>query len=91
MRYVNVINVLKKPFRELAIYTRNELSNMILRIPDEDPELQIVQILLKFTTPPTSKIGAYLDVESRCDVNKVKRICYKVTHKIEASLEALRL
>ena len=60
---------------------------MILRIPGEDPILETVHILLKFTTPPTSLIGAYLDVESRRNVDKVEHIWYKVTNKVEASLQ----
>ena len=80
-------HISKKPFRSLAIYVRSELSNMVLRIPDKDTDIQTVHLLLKFTNLPTSLIVAYLDVESSCTADTFEKKWHKVTAKVEASLQ----
>ena len=56
----------------------------ILRIPEEDEELEIVHLLLKNTVPNVNIIGAYLDGEK--DVIKTERVWAKLTGKIEIAL-----
>ena len=55
----------EKKFNGLAMYVSSHLSGSVLRIPDEDAELEIIHILIKSTTPNLNIIGCYLDVESR--------------------------
>ena len=49
----------------------------ILRIPEEDEELEIVHLLLKNTVPNINIIGAYLDGGK--DVIKTERVRSKLT------------
>ena len=77
----------KKPFCGLAIYVRSKLSNSVLRIPDKDTDIETVHLLLKFTNPPTSLIGAYLDVDSRCTADTIDKHWHKMTAKVKASLQ----
>ena len=48
---------------------RNSVHKHILRIPQEDEELEIVHLLLKSTVPNVNIIGVYLDC--RKDVIKL--------------------
>ena len=41
----------KRKFHGLALYISNHLSEAVLRIPDEDDELEVIHVLLKCTTP----------------------------------------
>ena len=56
----------------------------ILRIPEEDEELEIVQLLLKNTIPNINIIGAYIDCEK--DVIKTERVWSKLTGRIEIAI-----
>ena len=71
-------------FHGIACYVRNSVHEHILRIPEEDEELEIVHLLLKYTIPNINIIGAYLDCEK--DIIKTKRIWSKLTGRIEIAL-----
>ena len=58
-----------------------------MRIADEDPELELVHLLVKCTIPQTSIIGLYLDIEQRQDKDGVSRVCHKFTTKVELALD----
>ena len=62
-----------KKFHGLAMYVSTHLSDSVLRIPDEDEELEVIHLLLKNTIPNLNIIGCYLDVESRQDNCTIER------------------
>ena len=76
----------KRKFHGLGIYIANHLSNSIVRVPEENEELEIVHILLKHTTPNISILGCYLDVESRSDNDKTSRTWQKLVTKIDMAI-----
>ena len=51
-----------KRFQGLAMYVSSHLSDSVLRIPDEDEELEVIHVLVKSTVPNLNIIGCYLDV-----------------------------
>ena len=51
----------ERKFHGIACYVRNSVHEHILRIPEEDDELEIVHLLLKNTVPNVNIIGAYQD------------------------------
>ena len=65
-------------------YVRNSVHEHILRIPEEDEELEIVHLLLKSTVPNVNIIGVYLDCEK--DVIKTERVWSKLVGKVEVAL-----
>ena len=64
----------KRKFHGIGVYVRNHLRGNILRVPDEDDELEVVHIIIKNTTPVCNVFGCYLDVESRSDQDKISRV-----------------
>ena len=60
------------------MYMSTHLSDSVLRIPDEDEELEVIHVLLKCTTPNLNIIGCYLDVESRQDNSTIERLWTKL-------------
>jgi exonuclease III len=76
----------KKKFHGLALYVSTHLSESVLRIPDEDEELEVIHVLLKCTTPNLNIIGCYLDVESRQDNSTVERVWTKLVSKVDIAL-----
>ena len=70
----------KRKFHGIRVYVRN-----ILRIPDEDEELEVVHIIIKYTTPVCNIFGCYLDVESTSDPDKISWIWHKLKWKIDAT------
>ena len=75
-----------RKFHGLGLYVANHLSDSVLRVPDEDEELEIVHILLKSTTPNLNIIGCYLDVESRQDNSTIEGIWTKLVCKAELAI-----
>ena len=75
-----------KKFHGLAMYVSSHLSGSVLRIPDEDVELEMIHILVKSTIPNLNIIGCYLDVESRQDNNTIERVWTKLVSKIEVAI-----
>ena len=75
-----------KRFHGLAMYVTSHLSGSVLRIPDEDVELEVIHILIKSTIPNLNIIGCYLDVESRQDNNSIERVWTKLVSKIEVAI-----
>ena len=76
----------KRKFHGLALYISNHLSEAVLRIPDEDDELEVIHVLVKCTIPNLNIIGGYLDVESRQDSVAVERVWSKLVAKIDIAL-----
>jgi hypothetical protein len=68
------------------MYISLHLSGSVLRIPDEDVELEMIHILLKNTIPNLNVIGCYLDVESRQNNNTIERVWTKLVSKIEVAI-----
>ena len=68
------------------MYASSHPSGSVLRIPDEDAELEIIHILIKSTIPNINIIGCYLDVESRQDNNSIERVWTKLVAKIEVAI-----
>ena len=56
----------------------------ILRILEEDEELEIVHLLLKNKVPNVNIIGVYLDCKK--DVIKTERVWSKLVGKVEVAL-----
>ena len=75
-----------KRFHGLALYVSSHLSGSVLRIPDEDEELEVIHVLVKSTVPNLNIIGCYLDVESRQDNITVERIWTKLVSKVEVAV-----
>ena len=46
-------------FHGLALYTRDFIKESVLRIPEEDPEFEIIHVLLTNTVPALNVIGVY--------------------------------
>ena len=66
---------------------RNHLRGHILRVPDEDDELEMAHLIIKNTTPVFNLFGCYIDVESRADQNKISRVWHKLRGKIDAAID----
>ena len=66
---------------------RNHLRGHILRVPEEDNELERVHLIIKDTTPVCNVFGCYLDVESRAVQVKVSRVWHKLRGKMDAAIE----
>ena len=64
-------------FHGLEVYVRNHLRGHILRVPDEDDELEMVHLIIEITTLVCNVFGCYLDVESRAVQDKVSRVWHK--------------
>ena len=54
----------KRRFHGIAVYIRNHLKGHVLRVPDEDEDLEMVHLIIKNTTPVCNVFACYLDVES---------------------------
>ena len=70
--------IFKRKFHGIGVYVRNHLCGNILRVPDEDEELEVVHIIIKYTTPVCNIFGCYLDVESTSDPDKISWIWHKL-------------
>ena len=75
-------NLSSRRFHGICVYLHNSLGPYTLRIPNNDEELEIVQILIKSTTPQTNVFGVYLDVEQRHKREDLTRIWHKLTSKV---------
>ena len=75
-----------KRFHGLAMYVSSHLSDSVLRIPDEDEELEVIHVLVKSTVPNLNIIGCYLDIESRQDNSTIERIWTKLVSKVEVAM-----
>ena len=58
-----------------------------MRVPEEDPELEIVHIVVKSTVPYLHLIATYLDCEGRQKQDKIDRVFSKLKLKIQGILE----
>ena len=74
----------ERRFHGIACYVRNSVHEHILRIPEENEELEIVHLLLKNTVPNVNIIGVYLDCEK--DVIKTECVWSKLEGKVEVAL-----
>ena len=74
----------ERKFHGIAAYTRNSVHEHVLRIPEEDKELEIIHLLIKNTVPNTNIIGVYLD----CKKDSIKTECLwtKLIGKVETAL-----
>ena len=68
-------------FHGIACYVRNSVHEHVLRIPEEDEELEIIHLLIKNTVPNTNVIGVYLDCEK--DAIQTERVWSKLVGKVE--------
>ena len=66
---------------------RNHLRVHILRVPDEDDELEMVHLIIKNTSQVCNLFGCYLDVKSRADQDKVSRVLHKRRGKIDTAID----
>ena len=79
--------VSKRRFHGLGVYVRNHLRGHILRVPDEDKDLEMVHLIIKNTTPVCNLFACYLDVESRAIQDKTSKVWHKLQGKIDAAIE----
>ena len=77
----------KRKFHRIGVYVRNHLHGNILRVPDEDAELDIVHIIIENIIPVFNVFGCYIVVESRSDQDKISRIWHKLKWKIDTTIE----
>ena len=83
-QYKSFIRKSERKFHGIACYTRNSMHEHVLRIPEEDKELEIIHMLVKNTVPNTNIIGVYLDCEK--DAIKTERVWTKLVAKVETAL-----
>ena len=67
-----------RAFHGLSIYVRNNLKGHIIRVPDEDPELEMVHLIIQKTVPHIHLFGVYLDGESKLSKDKTEKILFKL-------------
>ena len=81
-------NLSKRAFHGTAIFCQNYLQGQVLRIPDEDSDIELVHILIMTTTPMLNVIGIYLDCEGReNDVDKSSSIMHKLINKVQGIID----
>ena len=73
-------------FHGIAIYVKNHLKGNIIRIPDENKDLEIVHLMIKNTNPALHIIGVYLDCESRVLVDDMEVTWHKLVNKVNSIL-----
>ena len=66
---------------------KNYYKGKIVRIPDEDENLEIVHLKLTTSNPPLHVIGVYLQVEGRQSVQELKSTWTKLKNKVDAILD----
>ena len=59
----------------------------ILRVPDEDKDLEMLHVIIKNTTPVCNVFARYLDVESRAIQDKTSKVWHKLQGKMDAAIE----
>ena len=78
--------VSNRRFHGLGVYVRNHLRGHILRVPDEDEDLEMVHLIIKNTTPVCNMFGCYLDIESRAAQDKLSRVWHKLKRKMDVAI-----
>ena len=68
------------------MYVSEHMWENTLRVPEEDEELEIIQLLVTNTIPKLNIIGCYLDGESRSDNMTIERVWSSLTYKVEGAL-----
>ena len=63
----------KRKFHGIGVYVGNHLRGHILRVPDEDEDLEMVNLIIKNTKPVCNVFACYLDVESRGTQDKTSK------------------
>ena len=76
-----------KAFHGVAIYVKNNLKGNVIRIPDENHDLEIVHIMIKDTNPALHIIGVYLDCESRVPADDMEITWHKLVDKVDSILD----
>ena len=61
--YKSFLRKSERKFHGIACYVKNNIHEHVLRIPEEDDELEIIHLLLKNTVTNLNVIGTYLDGE----------------------------
>ena len=69
------------------MYVRNHLRGHILRVPDEDDKLEMVNLIIKNTTLVCRVFVCYLGMESRPVQDKVSSVWHKLRGKMDAAIE----
>ena len=82
--YKSFVMKSERKLHGIACYMRNSMHEHILRIPEEDKELEIIHLLVKNTVPNTNIIRVYLDCEK--DAIKTERVWTKLVGKVETAL-----
>ena len=75
-----------KAFHGIAVYVKNHLKGNIIRIPDENKDLEIVHLMIKNTNPTLHIVGVYLDCESRVRVEDMEITWHKLVNKVKSIL-----
>ena len=73
-------------FHGLSIYVRNNLKGHVIRVPDEDPDLEMIHLIIKKTVPHIHLFGVYLDGESKLSNEKTEKIWSRLRSLIENAI-----
>ena len=76
---------MKLKFHGVCVYVKNHLKESVIRIPDEDSELEIVHLIIEQTTLVCNIFAYYLDVE-RSDKDKTSRVWHKLIDKVNQAI-----
>ena len=86
--YMKPFNKLStRAFHGLSIYVRNNLKGHVLRVPDEDPDLEMDHLIIKNTVPHIHLFGVYLDGEAKLSNEKTEKIWSRLRSLIENAIE----
>ena len=58
----------------------------VIRVPDEDEDLEMVHLIIKNTTPVCNVFACYLNIESRGTTDDTSKVWYKLQGKIDAAI-----
>ena len=73
----------KLKFHVVCVYVKNHLKESVIRVPDEDIELDIALLIIEQTTLVCNIFTCYLDVE-RSDKDKTNRVWHKLIVKVQS-------
>ena len=86
-KFTSFSKISKSEFQGIRVYVRNHLRGNILRVPNEDDELEVVHIIIKNRTHFCNVFCCYIDVESRSDQDKISKVCHKLKWKKKTTIE----
>ena len=85
--YFQFCNLSNRKCHGIGVFCQNYLQGQVMRVPEEDPELEIVHIVVKSTVPYLHLIATYLDCEGRQKQDKIDRVFSKLKLKVQGILE----